>query len=304
MQLDTLRIVGNGPGRIGDALKNQLTVTFNPSIEQRPMGGDIQISNWKHAGLQTDCRPFIVTAPRLGPAWCREFEEILRNSAIDLAPLLGCFPSSGLVAIHGVLQLAKQISIYRVPLKPSLVRIADMSPRKPLPCAFHNWLGERRLGLCFLREFGPERLRWKSLSLEPVLDRGEPTDSNPLMLLLEVFRQGRSVRESELSGTLAQLAAVEQSAWRRNAKESYLTALESHFFLSRESSVTPNWWLYSNRISVPLDRILHRLMLCQLELMGNLETNRKTVSARFPAGRVCVPPSRGLAHGNSKKCHG
>lgn len=252
-----------------EPVKDQLTVTFNPPSERRSLGGDIQISNWKHAGLQTDCRPFVVDAPSLGPAWCREFEEVLRNSARALEPLLGCFPSSGLVAIHGALQLAQHVSICRMPLKPSLVRVAGMSPRKPLPCAFHNWLGERRLGLSLQREHGPERLLWKSFSLEAVADRGGPTDSNPLMQLMDLFGQGACVLESEFAGRLEQLMGVEQRAWIRNADETSLRALERHFFLSRHHCDTPNWWLYSNRASVPLDTILHRLMLCQPELMGS-----------------------------------
>jgi len=233
------------------------------------MGGDIQILNWKHAGFQTDCQPFIVYAARLGPAWCREFEDLLRNSAMVLEQLLGCFPSSGLVGIHAALQIAERVSIYNMPLMPSFVRAADMPPRKPLPCAFHNWLGERRVGLFLLQEYGPERLSWKSLSLEPVVDRDEPTDSNPLMLLTDLFSQGRYFQESDLAEALEQLTDVGQSAWVRNAEKICLIALERYFFLSRHSSDTPNWWLYSNRISVPLNNILHMLMLCQLELMGN-----------------------------------
>ncbi len=269
MQLDTLRIVGNGPGRAEEPVDNQLTITFNPSIEHQPMGVGIQISNWKNAGFQTDCRPFIVYASGLGPAWCREFEDLLRNSAIVLEQLLGCFPSSGLVGIHAALQFAERVSVYNMPLMPSFVRPADMPPRKPLPCAFHNWLGERRLGFSLMREYGPERLFWKSLSLETVVDRDEPTDSNPLMLLTDLFSQGRYIQESELAEALEQLTGVGQSAWIRYAEETCLMALEGYFFLSRHSSDTLNWWLYSNRISVPLDNILHRLMQCQLELMGN-----------------------------------
>ena len=268
MQLDTLHIVGNGPGVAGEPVGNPLTITFNPSIDRRPIVGDIQLSNWKHAGLQTDCRPFIVAAPELGGAWCREFEEVLRNSAMALEPQLGCFPSSGLVAIYGALKLAKHVSICRMPLKPSLVRAADMSPREPLPCAFHNWLGERRLGSSLLREYGPERLLWKSFPLEAVVDRGEPTDSSPLMLLRDLLGRGGSLQESEFAGRLEELTRVEQRAWVRNAEEKFLTALESHFFLSRHRSDTANWWLFSNRVSVHLDNILHRLMLCQFELTG------------------------------------
>ncbi len=89
------------------------------------------------------------------------------------------------------------------------------------------------------------------------------------MLLTDLFSQGRYIQESELAEALEQLTDVGQSAWVRNAEKICLIALERYFFLSRHSSDTPNWWLYSNRISVPLNNILHMLMLCQLELMGN-----------------------------------
>jgi len=269
MQLDTLRIVGNGPGKTVEPVANQLTITFNPTIGSRPMWGEIQISNWKHAGLPTACRPFVVAAPTLGSAWCQQFEDQLRHSAKTLEPLLGCFPSSGLAAVHAAMLLAKHVSVCRMPLMPSFVRAADMPPRKPLPGAFHNWLGERRLGLSLLRKYGPERLIWESLSLVTVMDIGERTDSNPLMMLTNLFSQGKSIQESEFTEALEQLAGFEQSAWIHNADETWLMGLERHFFLSRHSSDTPSWWLYSNRISLPLDNILHRLMLCQLELAGN-----------------------------------
>lgn len=269
MQLDTLCIVGNGPGEAVEPVRNQLMITFNPSIGRTPMGGDIQISNWKHAGLRTDFRPFIVEAPSLGPAWCREFEELLGSSAMALEPLLGCFPSSGLVGIHAALQLAERVSIYNMPLMPSFVRAADMPPRRPLPCAFHNWLGERRLGFQLMREYGPERLRWKSLTLEIVVGKGESTDCNPLVLLMELFNQASSIQESRFAKALEQLTGFEQDAWVRKADKTCLTDLERHFFLNRHSSATPNWWLYSNRVSVPLDNILHRLMLCQIELLSH-----------------------------------
>lgn len=270
MQLDTLRIVGNGPGKTVEPVANQLTITFNPTIGSRPMWGEIQISNWKHAGLRTACRPFVVAAPTLGSAWCQQFEDQLRHSAKALEPLLGCFPSSGLAAVHAALLLAKHVSVCRMPLMPSFVRAADMPPRKPLPGAFHNWLGERRLGLSLLREYGPERLIWKSLSLVTVMDIGERTDSNPLIMLTDLLSQGKSIQESEFAETLEQLAGFEQRAWIHNTDQTWLMDLERHFFLSRHSSNTPNWWLYSNRISLPLDNILHRLMLCQLELAGKL----------------------------------
>lgn len=269
MELDSLRIVGNGPGETLKPVVNQLTITFNPPIGSQPMRGEIQVSNWKHAGLPTASRPFVVAAPTLGSAWCQQFESILRRSAKTLESLLSCFPSSGLVAVHAGLQLAKRISVCRMPLKPTLVRDPDMSPRKPLPCTFHNWLGERRLALSLLREYGPERILWKSFCLEPVVDREKLNGLNPLMLLTNLFNPRRNIQEIELAEALEQLTGVGQNAWVRNADETSLTALERHFFLSRDSSDTPNWWLYSNRISLPLDNILHRLMLCQLELAGN-----------------------------------
>ncbi len=117
MYFSSLRICGNGPGVAGGAATNQLTVTFNPPAE-RPFSvrDEIQISNWKHAGLQTDCRPFVVAAPCLGPVWCKQLEDLLRRLAITLEPILGCVPSSGLVTVHAALQLAERVSVYRMPL--------------------------------------------------------------------------------------------------------------------------------------------------------------------------------------------
>lgn len=267
MDLGTLRIVGNGPGLTEERGTHQLTITFNPSPERIPVRGEIQISNWKHAGLQTDCRPFVVVAPSLGSAWPRQFESMLARSSATLVRQLDCLPSSGLVAIHAGLQLAERVSIYRMPLKPSFVRSSDMSPRKPLPCAFHNWLGERRIALSILRDFGSERLFWESFFLEDVVDFGQPADFNPLERLVDVFSQGNSVQECELIETLERLSRVHTTTWIRNADSSCLKSLERFFFLGRNSSDTPKGWLFNNRISSLLDDILYKLMRCQLELM-------------------------------------
>ncbi len=268
MYFSSLRLCGNGPGVAENTVTNQPTVTFNPPAE-RPFSvrDEIQISNWKHAGLQTDCRPFVVAAPCLEPAWCQRLEDLLKNSAIALEAVLGCFPSSGLVAVHAALQLAEQVQVYRMPLKPSLIRPAGMSPRKPLPCAFHNWLGERRLGLYLLREYGPKRLLWNSLAPEALTDSGAPTDSAPLAILENLFCQAQSDQEDELAETLDWLAGIERRAWARNAEETRLTTLEQYFFLSRHHPVTTNWWLFNNRLSAPLDAVLQRLMVCQFDLM-------------------------------------
>jgi len=268
MYFSRLRLCGNGPGVAENTVANQPTVTFNPPAE-RPLSvrDEIQISNWKHAGLQTDCRPFVVAAPCLEPAWCQQFEDLLKNSAMALETILGCFPSSGLVAVHAALQLAERVSVFRMPLKPSFVRPASMSPRKPLPCAFHNWLGERRLGLSLLREYGPERLLWNSLAPEALTDSGEPTDSDPLTILKNLFGQAQSDQEDEFAETLDWLAGIERRSWARNAEETRLTTLEQYFFLSRHHPVTTNWWLFNNRLSAPLDAVLQRLMVCQFDLM-------------------------------------
>lgn len=270
MYFSSLRICGNGPGVAGGAATNQLTVTFNPPAE-RPFSvrDEIQISNWKHAGLQTDCRPFVVAAPCLGPVWCKQFEDLLRRLAITLEPILGCVPSSGLVTVHAALQLAERVSVYRMPLKPSFVRPVSMSSRKPLPCAFHNWLGERRLGLSLLRESCPGRLFWDSLTPEALTDSGEPTDSDPLTMLENLFGQAQYDQEDEFAETLEWLAGIERRAWACSAEETRLTTLERNFFLSRHNPVTPNWWLFSNRLSAPLDAVLQRLMVCQFDLMGS-----------------------------------
>lgn len=248
---------------------NQLTVTFNPSVEHPlSMQDEIQISNWKHAGLQTDSRPFVVTAPCLGPVWCQQLEDLLRRLAITLDPILGCVPSSGLVAVHAALHLAERVSVYRMPLKPSFVRPESMSSRKPLPCVFHNWLGERRLGLSLLREYGPDHLQWDSLAPEALTDSGEPTNLDPLTALEDLFGQAQSDQENEFAETLDWLAGLERRAWARNAEEIRLTTLEQYFFLSRHLPATPNWWLFNNRLSALLDAVLQRLMVCQLDLMG------------------------------------
>lgn len=272
----TINILGNGPGTLPSLEKATLSVILNPSPRRKPEGGEIFVSNAKHAGLPIGMRRFAVEAHAHDATWCTRAESALGDVASALKPAIGCEPSTGLVVLYWTLEIADHVSAHRMPLRPSLVRTEAMSNRSPLACAFHNWLGERRLALEMRRGLEARRLEWPSLELEKLdVVAGVDSESSPLLALLNLFRRRTGPGDRDFAAALADIACIDTEAWFRFTDSGTLRALEPYFFLVRQQRETTNWWLYSNECSTLIDTVLHKVMLCQQYL-----SERQVASAK------------------------
>lgn len=259
-----LHIVGNGPGDVPRLNPHEPRVHFNPLGTPSPGAMEIFVSNHRHRGRRDSAgRPFIVESTWLGKAGCRRFEDTLAASATALEAQLGCFPSAGLATVHAAFAMGLRLYVHRMPLKPDLHRLPGMGARQALPCAFHNWLGERRLALGLLRASAATQLCWASLRLPLPVEKPHPDGARPLPELQALLHACGLEAEERLARELTKLAASCLPTWIRSAQPAALRALEPLLFLDRRSRATGNWWLYSNRCAPGLDAVLGRLMLCQ-----------------------------------------
>jgi hypothetical protein len=265
----SLQILGNGPGRVPPLDEETPLVVFNTPSGRKVNRRDIQVLNAKHAGDMDNGRQFVVRTETFDDLWRQRFVALLEDSASVLKAAIRCEPTTGLTALYSALQLATQINAYRMPLRPCLLRAHDMSNRQPLPCAFHNWLGERNVALLIQKQWGRGRLSWASLPLQEtgVFSTNVPR-TNPLLALLYLFTKYEKDREDDFVEGIEVLANVEMRLWYQYADVTSLRRLEPFFFLDRHAQETKRWWLYSNRSSAYLDTILCRLMLCQQYLQS------------------------------------
>lgn len=267
IKLPTLYIIGNGPGQIPDKDQYQPCVIFNPPKGYQPTGLEIGISNWKQYGGKDKQRHFVVESSFLDKPQIELLEQGLANFVQALQENLDCFPSTGLVAVHYGIHISKQVNVYRMPLKPSLERPLDMFQRKPLPCVFHNWLGERRIGFNLINLMDSDRLNWPSLYLDKPPSEYPIAQTDPFLELLALFKASPlEDNKSALIAGFQTLSRYEPMVWLNYAEVDKLMSLEPYFFLDRDSRYTSNWWLYDYAASKPLDKILHILMWCQQKL--------------------------------------
>lgn len=265
----TLHIVGNGPGDVPLLTPDEPLVRFNPPSTRSPSALEIFVSNHRHRGRRESAgRPFIVESTWLDGTGCQRFEEALAASAAALEERVGCFPSAGLATVHATLGMEMRLHVHRMPLRPDLHRPPGMGARQALPCAFHNWLGERRLALELLRGSSATQLSWASLRLALPKANRHPDGVSALTELLALLQQARPKEEAQVATQLARLAGRPLRAWMHDAQAPMLHALEPLLFLDRRSRDTGNWWLYSNRCAPALDTVLGCLMLAQQALDG------------------------------------
>ena len=144
-----------------------------------------------------------------------------------------------------------------------------MSQRKPLPAAFHNWLGERRLALQ-LWQNAADSLYWPQLHF-PLENNAENESGcgDPASELLQWFTSSEGQPESGNTDELNRLSELPLASWLLSADDQKLRELECFFFLSRYKRATPNWWLYRNNLSSVINDLQLRLMQVQ-QYLSNL----------------------------------
>jgi len=190
-----------------------------------------------------------------------DINQILDQQALEL----GCLPSSGYALIHGLWNSHERVSVDGIWFNPSLARPTDLAPRKPLPQAFHNWLGERRT--TFQRWLTEPPMNWNWPMIDgvdtesPSACTAPPQGSVHHSLLAEVMVE--SVRSKSMRD-LEDMAhtRVEPSPDLLHASPEVMR-LEQMFHLSRTKSDTPNWWLFDPEASAVIDHIAQRLRHAQ-----------------------------------------
>lgn len=262
-----LLVVGNGPGTKPQIPPGQLHIRFNspPSSPLTPQ--EIRISNRKFPGKDSPTTPFRVQSKALSSSEISDLQRELSDSANNLTNHLGCLPSTGLATVLTLHFRGKRIKCVRMPLRPSYLRTTKLSERKPLASAYHNWIGERRIGLSLLRKSATS-FDWPELHLAPPPKATTPPRTrNIIPRLNEWFTDAANEPQNANTQVLAELAQFPAEHWRHNAMDNEIKEVEKFLFLARSQQETPNWWLYSNALSPILDKLILKLMLTQQHLL-------------------------------------
>lgn len=257
----TLLILGNGNRRQTKNGNPEITFTFNRLDEVDVTSKRVDVHMTRDAD---GTHRLAVSSPciRAGLAdLAHDLNQLLDQQALAL----GCLPSSGYALIHGLWDHHNRVLVDGIWFNPSLARPPNLAPRKPLPQAFHNWLGERRT--TFQRWLTEPPMKWCWPMIDGVDTKSPHAHAAP---------QQRSVHHSELmevmvesakSGSIWRLkdmahACVEPSPDLLHASPE-VTELEQLFHLSRTQSDTPNWWLFDAEASAVIEQIAQRLRRAQ-----------------------------------------
>lgn len=194
--------------------------------------------------------------------------------AAQLETVLGCPPSSGLVAIAAaILARPLHLTIVGMDLAPRFSWVGR--PPKPGPSLYHNWIGERRVFAWLMRKgqaLGVPITLPSALSEALPGSAGQAPDPELLDRLLEarvgdtletLRAQGRTPGGMEvfrrvaatLTTTLSDDYRVVLADPRSVALANLVRHLERYLFLPRERGVRDHpWWLYDPRCAELLER--------------------------------------------------
>ncbi|EGQ8946931.1 MULTISPECIES: hypothetical protein [Vibrio] len=245
--MEQWHIIGNGPG---DAVirAREKVVRFNQTFIDDG-SASLTITNTKLAGLE---KGFLFA----GQMPHEDFIECFEVNSSELEKQLGCVPSLGLVTIKTLLNLEFEPRVSCMSLLPSLKRAKTLYQRKPLPEAYHNWLGERSLVLFWL-----DNLDWPEFLLKA--PHQNKLSQNSHCDYFSLLQQLPNLPKEEARRLWQNLSQVGYRTWLEQANQSNLKVIESLFYLSRTSQNSPNWWMYDNQISICVDRLQKVLAFVQ-----------------------------------------
>jgi len=205
--------------------------------------------------------PFIAHSSDHG--LCIFLEDALKREQYGLLSTLGARASSGLTFVSLARRLTSELWVYGMPLAPSLARPVGLGNRKPLACAYHNWLGERRLAFEILHTASHDcRIHWSSL-LIPKPESSSTRHKDPW----ETLQAAASNHSTEL---WEQASRIDAFDWAVHVDKSRLQQAERLFHLMSDKGDTANWWLYDQAASVAVERLVKKLMWCQQQWYLNL----------------------------------
>jgi hypothetical protein len=239
----TWHLIGSGAGKVVCKAGEKI-VRFNQKTDSA--GWDLNICNGKVTGERT---PFSLN----GIEPVHGFAGLLKETAEKLKEELGTWPSSGLATLLALVDAGLTVKLSGMNLLPSIARPMGLGQRVPLACAYHNWLGERRVVLPML-----SALDWPSFWLPDEESSGNDSfNPYPLITVLPDLdcAEGRKL--------IAALGQVPAELWLEHAGLETIQKMERLFFLSRSEMRTPNWWLYDHFASHCMSRVLYRLAQAQ-----------------------------------------
>lgn len=243
-----INVIGNGPGYV-EITSSPFFVTFNNvNYGVEP---SLHVLNGKQFGYGSS---FVIH----GALATTEMEMNFKKLAEYLMRTIGSWPSSGLTTLYYLTEYYENIKVQKMDLLPSLARPASLNPRKPLPCAFHNWLGERRFALTnFL-----DKCHWPQLLLtEPKTNNTKYNNPFELLMQLSDEKMERKI--------VSYLKEISLSSWQESANLTVIKAVEHLFYLDRNNNYTKNWWLYDYEASQTMAEIHRTIAWCQQELLLN-----------------------------------
>lgn len=179
---------------------------------------------------------------------------------------LGCLPSTGYALIHGLWAFGSLLQISGVGFDPSLVRPHDLGTRKPLPQAFHNWLGERRTTFRRWLDCPPNTWKWRLVTEGQFVAAPIPTNTSAAdgVHYLDVLD---CVRATARTGQLADFARLGRKSILPTPDllrpHPLIKELENGFYLDRHQNSTPNWWLFDAEASELAEAIASNIRQAQ-----------------------------------------
>lgn len=257
-------IIGNGPGEIPKCKPGRPFIRFNLS-EDTPLSlMEVRVSNQRVRRRSCESGLFQVLSYGMRDTERDRFQRLLTQQASKLHSELGCLPSTGLATVHACMELDLLVHVFRMPLRPTLLRAPELAPRQPLAAAFHNWLGEQRLAWRLIAAHG-DHLRWLDMTAQMgaiIMKKEGHLDPYPCIFQWMQNAASRGPKAVDRAN-LVELATSSKFDWEGYAKPERLRQLEPFFHLDRSRQETQNWWLYSNSLSITIDTLLGRLTQAQ-----------------------------------------
>jgi len=245
----TWLVLGNGPVK-----KELITlkdtgnlIVFNDGYLN--LKDTCRIRNKRTSGANTELTVY-------GQEPFNNFSEIINQIYKLQQGTINNIPSSGLCVLLALLNNSIYPEVEGMNMLPSLSRDIVMPTNKPVPCTYHNWLGERRVMLQYR-----DKLKWPQFNIEPLPPK-KPFQMDPFGLLLRLTLQ----EKHQSLATLRQLSNVPSEVWFTHATKNRLLEVEQLFYLTRNQNRTKNWWLFDYHGSVLMNDIRHQLAWVQQKL--------------------------------------